>query len=575
MLSFTVTTNITASPASSYVQINNGLTSSGIDPDYSSSETENAGSTTSARTLSNGDQIATRDKTYSFTTTIAGPDNESGVGGVNDIGSYTTLSNGQTIFDDGSNLFYGAAYTYVTTYNETTTKSVISGIAETVSKTTSVAQVTSFLSGTQTSFTTYQQETTTIDRSYFSNKTKEIRTIKTNLTTETYYNQKLDLTDIGERSPYTATILCPEPNEIIWVATGTFSGTCAISNVATSYYNEEITVLPSFSTTERVVLPQSYAVGGEEEIAETTISGNATTTYTVNEYKTIVENVNTRLPFEEKEVLSVVKKSTNTTWSATIFTATKESSATSLSWNITSYKTFSAQDESATYHITRPVSGTISSSAPFGRSVNTASDTTINFADPDYPSRTISSGQTFISETASNTFVLGFQFVDPASVHRVEKGFYSAAAKYGNIFGSNFNIGTTIGATFVKLNQSAFTPFPTTYFSLNKTIEIGANISIKDGESISTYSLNQVGDPNFTYVKNYDQAMRGANSPDGYTFLANNGLYLVANTSTSESTIEQQFSTSEQSNSDQLFYSAIPYVVGIGTMRYYVQTYSL
>ena len=603
MFSYTRTTFVTVSPVTQLTTASNsGSNSYTGDNDYTAAGGEGeGGETASAITDSDGNRYTTNNVTATSSGYQYGVENGEDDGATENVVSSTVSWNGKATIADANGATVASASIYSTTFADGTTTGSQGGRIAVTNTTTTRQQWTTTAttigtgsnSYTTHSFRTTAQTTNTI-RSTVAGSA-EVRIIKSATTNESLWyietfasetapSQTVSTaTAFGQSSFTVATIIHPDLNEIVWVATTTSADTCHISDIAESY-NDVVTVLPAFVTSSRQILqdPQEGSVTGLAETVTTATTGTAATTRTATTQFGVVI-VSNRMPMQTEQSNRLTTRTTQTTWETTL-TTLSNGHATALTWTSTDFDTIYALADSNTYHLTRAISSTVSWTAEYGLSgLHTFSELVEGLGpDPGAPigeGVRAGAGETSFNETASNTYVLGFETLPAATAFRVDAEYASAAANYSDAFGSNFQIGKTISATYAKLNQTALVPSPTTYESVSgtstSTIEIGGAVTVRHKTNSTTYAINPIGQA--VVVNEERPPASGAFSPKANTFVVQAGKYLLAYTSTSTTVITAPLTLTNASGDDTpaMLYSALPDVVGMGTMRYFVQTYAV
>lgn len=608
MFSYTRTTFVTVSPVTQVLTASNsGSNAYTGDNDYTAAGgAGQGGATASVITNSDGNRFTTNNETATSSGYLYGAENVEDGDTTENVYSATISWNGKATASDANGATVASGSTYTTTFADGTTTGSQGGRIATASTTTTRQQWTTTATTIGTgsnSYTTHSFRTTAQTANTIRSTvagSSEARIIKSATTTETLWYMETfasetapsqtvsTATAFGQSSFTVATIIHPDLNEIVWVATTTSADTCAISDIADSY-NDVVTVLPAFVTSSRDILrdetfvdPEATGVTGLAETVTTATTGTAVTTQTATtQFEVVV--VSNRMPMQTVQTNRVTTRTTQTTWETTL-TTLSNGHATALIWTSTDFDTFYALADSNTYHLTRAVSSTASWTAEYGLSgFNTFSEVVEGLGpDPGAPigeGVRAGAGATSFNETASNTYVLGFETLPAATAFRVDAEYASAAANYSDAFGSNFQIGKTISATYAKLNQTALVPSPTTYESVSgtstSTIEIDGAITVRHKTNSTTYAINPIGQA--VVVNAARPPASGAFSPKANTFVVQAGKYLLADTSTSTTAITAPLTLTNNSgdNTPAMLYSALPDVVGIGTMRYFIQTYAV
>lgn len=601
MITYTVSTQATFSPATRSTRVGaTGIASEQLfGQDGLRNEANESGGTTYEETDSAGNRYVSQTYTATASATDAdfefpeGEGNASGSDGVEQTVRYTYSSNGASTVANSEtstvNVFIlgvGGDQTvtpndYVSEFPAPTEAATINtGI--TAVTVPAIVKVATSTTGAETLWEASTNATGTVFFSYsepvevptwtFAETTKQSQIIATAATTQ-----------FANALTTRATVLHPGPNEIVWVATTTFEGTCAISDIAESH-TAPVTVPPSFTTYHRDVVEDVTAVdsdlGNNTIVAllqSVTTEETAITTSSTQTTATVV-SVGDVIPWQTTTQQVGITETASATWSAS-FETLVPGSATAKQWTQTTATTFSSQNGSVTFHKTRLVSGTASWTAPYGLSLSTQFDeTTPIVLGGDTIGQAAGTTSSFYNETASNTSSIGFFTSSAAVALRTERAFFNAAANFSTTTGFNFDNDETVRVTLAKLAQTAWAAMPTTYTTASGTntsqVAIGADLTIKDSGGETSYELKVADEALRTHESR--PALKGAHSPDGYTFMADTGLYFRCGTTTSRSPVSEQFSQADTATeTGGTFYSALPCVVGMGNLRYWTTSYNV
>jgi hypothetical protein len=591
MTTYTLTTQATFSPATQVSQY--GQTDFGTEELFGAGGTRTTSgtiaATTSKKTATNGDSFETH--TYYSSQIVADENSENSEEeefdnitrvSVQITEWFTYFSNGGQAWSLSGNstfssFFDGTIGSTENVYN-TTESSFDSAATQTaiVNVTTEAVGYSGTVrsSATTTRSTSGWSASSNSSTVSFFTVSKTFESPTSSVETGTFQNiivQTATITEFANAAVAQATVLHPEANEVVWIATTTLGQICAISDIAQSH-TSAVTVLPSFCTYQRDIVENVTQVAA---LGSSSVEDTAETTSSATTLETVVL-VSDSIPFATETQQITVIETLGTNWSASFYTLSP-GSATAPHWTQTTATTLANQNGSVTFHKTALLDGATSWTAPYGFNSSTQTDSVGPIIlDGATIGESAQTASTSVNETASNTSSVGFFTSSGGSALRTEKAFFNAVANFSTTTGFNFNNDDSVRVTLAKLGQTAWAVMPTTYVTASGTntsqIAIGADVTIKDSGGETSYALGVSGNALRTHQSR--QALKGAHSPEGHTFIANAGLYLQCDTTTSRAALANQYSETVTA-AGGTFYSALPYVVGMGSLRYLTTSYNV